>query len=195
MKIYDITQEVFSSRVYPGDLAPSYHRVVKMEEGNDYNLSELYLGAHNGTHVDAPYHFIEDGKTIEEIDLYRFVGPCTVCSIEQCSMEEIDKIIQMSKKRILLKGNREISIPIAKLCNKHDVLLLGVESLSVGPMDAPMAVHLELLREEVVLLEGLNLSHVADGDYFLSCAPIKLAGLDGAPCRAILVDFSKEILE
>ena len=72
---------------------------------------------------------------------------------------------------------------------KEKTLLLGVESQSVGPMDAPMAVHRILLEKEIVLLEGIRLSGILQGQYLLYAAPINIEGADGAPCRAILIDF------
>ncbi|HKL80803.1 MAG TPA: cyclase family protein [Mobilitalea sp.] len=189
MKIYDITQELFGGKVYPGDPAPSYQRVLKISEGAPCNVTELKLGAHNATHMDAPYHFYDDGKTIEQIDLERCIGPCTVISLSDLSMEKIILILKGCQKRLLVKGDVVITLELAKLLNKYGILLIGVESQSVGPEGAPMEVHLELLKEEVALLEGLELKNVPDGDYFLSAAPLKLGGSDGAPCRAVLFSY------
>ena len=191
MKIYDITQELFGGKVYPGDPAPTYERVLKMSEGALCNLTSLTLGAHNGTHLDAPYHFYEEGKTVEQLDLHRCVGPCNVVDLAGMDEEELDCFLSHSQKRILIKGDAAITLEQAKLLNRHHIVLVGVESQSVGPVDAPMAVHLELLKEEVVLLEGLVLMDIPEGEYFLSAAPLKLGGCDGAPCRAILLSFEE----
>ena len=91
------------------------------------------------------------------------------------------------KDRILLKGNVVVSYEAAREFNHFGVLLVGNESQTVGPEDAPMQVHLELLSNEVVLLEGIDLSNVPEGDYFLYAAPLNLGGADGAPCRAVLI--------
>ena len=191
MRIFDITQELFSGKVYPGDAAPTYQRVLNISEGAPCNLTELKLGAHNATHLDAPYHFYEDGKTIEQLELSHCIGPCTVASLEGKSTDEIDFMLSQCRKRLLLKGNSLVTLDIAKLMNQHHILLVGVEGQSVGPEDAPREVHLELLGEEVVLLEGLVLAEVEEGDYFLSAAPLKLGGSDGAPCRAVLIAFDE----
>ncbi len=191
MRIYDITQELFSGKVYPGDAVPSYNRVLKISEGAPCNLTELKLGAHNATHLDAPYHFYDNGKTIEQLDLFRCIGPCTVTSFEGKEQEAINRILSKCRKRLLLKGNTEVTLEVAKLLNQHNILLIGIEGQSVGPEDAPKAVHMELLGEEVVLLEGLVLAEVEEGEYFLSAAPLKLGGSDGAPCRAILISFDE----
>jgi arylformamidase len=192
MRIYDITQELFSGRVYPGDPVPSYERVLRISEGASCNLTGFSMGAHNATHLDAPYHFYDEGKTIEQLELSRCVGPCSVVDFSACDTEEdLLDMLKNCKKRLLIKGNRVVTLELAKLFNKYGILLVGVESQSVGPADAPMPVHLELLGKEVVLLEGLVLSEVPTGEYFLSAAPLKMGGSDGAPCRAILLKFDE----
>lgn len=189
MKIYDITQELFGGRVYPGDPAPCYERVLKISEGAPCNLTTLKLSAHNATHLDAPYHFYDNGKTIEQLDLHRCIGPCNVVDLSGKNREELESFLSCCSKRILIKGDVVVTLELAKLFNKHHIVLIGVESQSVGPVEAPMPVHLELLKEEVVLLEGLVLKDIPEGEYFLSAAPLKLGGSDGAPCRAVLLSF------
>lgn len=192
MKIFDITQDLFQGRVYPGDPAPTYERVLKISEGAPCNLTSFSMGAHNATHLDAPYHFYEDGKTIEQVELERCIGPCSVIALSgEETEEELSKLLSKCQKRILLKGSTEVSLMMAKLFNKAGIMLVGVESQSVGPIEAPMQVHLELLGKEVVLLEGLTLEKIGVGDYFLAAAPLKLGGSDGAPCRAVLLKFDE----
>ena len=94
-----------------------------------------------------------------------------------------------SAKRILIKGDATVTLSAAEVFEKNHIVLIGVESQSVGPEKAPMAVHLALLEKEIVLLEGLRLFDVSEGVYFLCAAPLALAGSDGAPCRAILIQF------
>ncbi len=187
--VHDITQELFSGMVYPGDLAPSYDRVSAMDHGDAYNLTNLTMGAHNATHIDAPFHFLRNGKTIEEMDLTKCVGPCSVIDPQRIDPDSLAELLRHSQKRILFKGRFEITLELAKLFNELELVLVGVETQSVGPEGAPMQVHLELLGKEVVLLEGIRLEKLEPGDYFLFAAPIKLGGCDGAPCRAILLDF------
>ena len=197
MKIYDISQEVFGCTVYPGDPAPKKETLCSVEKGDLYNLTAFSMCAHNGTHVDAPFHFLKDGKTAEAISLERMVGPAFVALCEDDVLaSDAEYILQKAKnfdpeavKRILIKGNATVTLPAAEIFAEAGVLLLGVESQSVGPEEAPMAVHLTLLKKEVVLLEGLRLSEAEEGAYFLSAAPLALAGSDGAPCRAILISF------
>jgi arylformamidase len=190
MKIYDITQELFSGKVYPGDPSPSYERVLSIDQGAVCNLTSLTMGAHNATHLDAPYHFYNTGKTVEQLELSKCVGPCSVAEFqENCREEEVFKFLETCQKRLLIKGNAVVTLEMAKSFNKYGIMLVGVESQSVGPADAPRSVHLELLGSEVVLLEGLVLHEIDPGEYFLCAVPIKLGGSDGAPCRAILLDF------
>jgi len=188
MEIYDITQEVFSSEVYPGDPAPSFHRPWEISKGNLYNLTVFRMCAHNGTHVDAPFHFYEKGKTIDALDLNKCIGKCTVAEFtHQPDIHEMKNVLDKSEKKLLIKGNVVVTLELAKLMNEYGIELIGVESQSVGPVEAPKAVHLELLGKEVVLLEGIRLGQVPEGNYLLFAAPIKLGGSDGAPCRAVLI--------
>ena len=76
MRIYDISQEVFSCKVFPGDPAPGGERILSIEQGDACNLTQFRMCAHNGTHVDAPYHFLQEGKTVEQLELSCFIGEC-----------------------------------------------------------------------------------------------------------------------
>ena len=195
MKIYDISQELFSCQVYPGDPAPERRVICSTEKGDLCNLTAFNMCAHNGTHVDAPYHFLKDGKTIDAIDLESFVGPAYVAEHHGIvSGLEAMEIFKQSKdcdpeaaKRILIKGDAVVSSEAAEVFASKGILLLGNESQTVGPEDAPMEVHLILLGAGVVLLEGIRLAEVEEGRYFLSAAPLNLSGADGSPCRAFLI--------
>ena len=195
MKIHDISQEVFGCQVYPGDPAPEKQILNSMEEGDSYNLSAFSMCAHNGTHIDAPFHFIRDGKTVDSIDLDAFVGEAYVAEHQGIvSGDDAAQILKKAKeqdpnaaKRILIKGNAEVSPEAAKVFASSDILLLGNESQTVGPEDAPMEVHLILLGAGVVLLEGIRLENVSEGVYMLNAAPLNLSGADGSPCRAVLI--------
>ncbi len=196
MKIYDITQEVFSSVVYPGDPSPSFEKICDTEKGSLYNLTVFSMCAHNGTHVDAPKHFLSDGKSVEEIDIEKTVGYAYVAEVlgmlgageAREIFEKAEFLKSGSGKRILLKGECTVTADAAREWRRLGVWLIGVESQSVGPANAPMEVHKILLSAEVVLLEGIRLCEVKEGVYFLFSAPLALGGADGAPVRAILVD-------
>ena len=197
MKLYDISQEVFGCAVYPGDPTPKKESLSRMEIGDLYNLTAFSMCAHNGTHVDAPYHFIEDGKTVEQIPLEKTVGLCFVAEWQGILDEENARqilrraalAVRESARRILLKGNVTVSAAAARVFAEGGVDLIGNESQTVGPEDAPVEVHKILLGADVVLLEGIRLSDVPEGVYFLSAAPLCLGGADGAPCRAILAEW------
>ncbi len=195
MKIYDISQEVFSCRVYPGDPAPEKKALSLMEKGDLYNLTAFSMCAHNGTHIDAPFHFIKDGKTVDAICLEAFVGMAYVAEhYGIVSGNDAVEIIKKAKeqnseaaRRILLKGFSEVSSEAAEVFASSKILLLGNESQTVGPEAAPMAVHQILLACDVILLEGVRLAEVPEGVYFLNAAPLNLSGADGSPCRAVLI--------
>lgn len=198
MKIYDISQEVFKCQVYPGDPAPGKEILGSTAKGDLYNLTAFHMCAHNGTHIDAPFHFIKDGKTVDAISLEAFVGMAYVAKHHGVvTVDDAVEIIEKAKeqntesaKRILLKGDVEVSLEAAKAFAASKILLLGNEPQTIGPENEPMAVHLALLGADIVLLEGIRLSEVPEGVYFLNAAPLNLSGADGAPCRAILIDFS-----
>ena len=198
MKIYDISQEVFSCAVYSDDPAPQKTVIKSMEQGEIYNLSAFSMCAHNGTHIDAPAHFIADGKTVDALSLEAFVGEAYVARHSGVvSGDDAVKILektnaQNAAKRILIAGDVEVSAEAAEAFAEAKILLLGNESQTVGPENAPMQVHLILLSAGVVLLEGVRLREVPEGAYFLSAAPLNLSGAEGSPCRAVLVDFDKK---
>ena len=191
--IYDITQPLFSCAVYPGDPAPKREQLCSMEKGDIINLTAFSMCSHNGTHADAPAHFIKDGKTVGELDLSAFIGECYVARHEgDVTAEDARRILDTAKRpgaseRILIAGQAVITEAAARVFADAGIKLIGNESQTVGPEDAPMQVHLILLGADVVLLEGVVLAHVPEGKYFLSAAPLNLGGCEGAPCRAVLI--------
>lgn len=196
MKIYDISQELFSCAVFPGDKQPVRKVAESIDTGSICNLTTFSMCAHNGTHVDAPYHFYNDGKTIDKMKLDAFVGKCYVgfasgAITESVAMDIVSKAKAIdieAAKRILIGGDAFVTLEAAKVFTKENVTLVGNESQTVGPIDSPAQVHYELLGKEVVLLEGIRLKCVPEGVYLLNAAPLNLGGSDGAPCRAILID-------
>lgn len=178
MKIIDISQSLLSCNVYPGDKAPCTKQVKNIQE-HKYNLTEISMSVHSGTHVDTPLHFIENGDDIDSFSLEIFYGKCLVTKW----LENIPK----SCERLLIKGDYVITAEDAKEIVKSDVKLIGVESQSVGPAKTPMEVHKILLGDGIVLLEGLVLGHVKTGEYILSAMPLSITNCDGAPVRAVLI--------
>jgi len=195
--IYDISQPLFECVVYPGDPKPEKKVLNRIEKGDLYNLTALSMCVHNGTHIDAPMHFIKDGKGVDRIALEKFIGPAYVVShtgdISASDAHEILRKAEVcrkgSEKKILIKGKAVVTAEAAEVFASSEIELVGNESQTVGPEDEPMQVHLILLGAEVVLLEGIRLSAVPEGAYMLNCAPVNLTDTDGAPCRAVLIDL------
>ena len=197
MKIYDITQELFTCSVYPGDPSPERQVKLRISDGAMCNLTAFQMCAHNGTHVDAPYHFVNDGKTIDQVSLERFIGYAYVTEHHgDITAADAEAILQKARsldaeaaKRILVKGPAVMTEEAAKVFAGAGILLFGNESPTVGPLDAPMNVHLIMLGAEIVLLEGIRLGEIREGIYLLNAAPLNLGGSDGAPCRAVLMEL------
>lgn len=195
MKLYDISQEIFSCAVYPGDPVPEKQTLCATAKGDICNLTAFSMCAHSGTHIDAPFHFLDEGKTVEQLDLSVFVGDCFLARHRgDVTAADAENILRRSggAERILIAGEATVTLEAAQVFANGNLLLLGNESQSVGPMDAPMAVHLALLGRGVALLEGLVLTNIPEGRYLLNAAPLNLAGADGAPCRAILIETEEK---
>lgn len=198
-KVYDITKELLSCEVYKGDKEPVLQRVMKIQNGEGYNLSNIEMCLHNGTHMDAPYHFIEEGKTIDEISLEEIIGICVVAR-ESGVLDDkaLRKLLDRLKKqfgtieRLLLKGeDTYLTLSGAKLIKEYGICLVGVERDTVGNPKIEQdieQVHKELLGNGIVILEHLDLSQVEEKQYILFAQPLKIKGADAAPCRAILME-------
>lgn len=197
MKIYDISQEVFSCEIYPGDPSPKRERLCAIESGDLYNLTAFSMCAHNGTHIDAPSHFIPNGSSVDAVDLSKTVGYAFVVEHNgdvfaedaEKMLERAREICGQSARRILIKGDVTVTSDAARVFAEAKLELLGNESQTVGPDDAPMEVHKILLSADTVLLEGIRLGEVPEGLYILCAQPLNLAESDGSPCRAILIEF------
>jgi arylformamidase len=154
--------------------------------------------AHNGTHVDAPLHFISGGKSIDRTELDRFIGYAYVAAHEGPVLaEDAERILRAARdagaaERILVKGKAVMTAEAAKVFAAGGIRLFGNESQTVGPEDAPKEVHLIMLGAEIVLLEGIRLAEAEEGVWLLHAAPLNLGGAEGAPCRATLIRFDRE---
>lgn len=197
MKIYDISQEVFGCNVFPGDPSPERFKMLSIEKGDVCNLTAFKMCAHNGTHVDSPFHFYADGKTIDQVDLDRFIGYAYVAEHEgEVTADDAKKILKDARdcdpeasERILIKGKAVVTKEAAQVFADAKIKLYGNESQTVGPEDAPKEVHLIMLGAEIVLLEGIRLGKVPAGKYLLNAIPLNLGGADGSPCRATLLEM------
>ena len=183
MKIIDITRELFSCKVFPGDIHPAFERVRQLP-GDSCNLTNISLCAHNGTHIDAPLHFVADGAAIDELSLDVFYGRCVV--VELRGFVDAGAVAPfLENERLLLKGSGEITAEAAKTITSSAIRLLGVENQSAGSDET----HAVLLGGGIALLEGLYLEGVEPGEYVLAAFPLKLAGCEGAPVRAVLLKY------
>lgn len=191
MNIIDISRDILTAEVYPGDPEPRIQRYEKMEEGDDCNLTALYMCLHNATHIDAPNHFIEDGGTTETLELETFIGECTVIEVPEGPIHGafIDDNISEGCERLLIKsgGKAYFSDSGAFALAALGVKLVGTDSNSVGTHGAQIGPHRAFLGADIPLLEGLNLTDVSPGKYFLIAPPLSISGVEAAPTRALLI--------
>lgn len=210
MRIYDISVTISPELpVWPGDPRPELERISKIEDGEEANITYLKMGAHTGTHVDAPYHFLGEGNpTVDQVPLELMVGPAYVVEFPTdlemvTSQALVSASIPGGVERLIFKTRNStywqrldgkfqtnyaaLTADAAVDLIAKGVRVLGVDYLSVAPFEDPAPVHRILLDAGILIIEGLDLSAVGSGSYDLYCLPIKLKGTDGAPARAILV--------
>lgn len=193
LKIYDISREIFSSKVYMDDPKPRVELLQRLSLADDYNLSAFYMNSHTATHVDAPLHFIEDSKSVDKLDLSLFFGTCTVITVDGIlTGSDMESIVKACSSRILLKGKSQafLSQSAAFVLADAKIKLVGTDAMSISTEDEEETVHKELLINGIPIIEGLDLENVADGNYILSAFPLKLGGLEASPIRAVLIDKS-----
>jgi arylformamidase len=209
--IYDISLPISESlAVWPGDPPVNIRQSSHIAKGDNATISWLTFGAHTGTHVDAPAHFILDGNGVDTIDLNILVGQTvvvealdvtslTVSALESLSIPRgFDRILfhtrnsQLWEKECSTFNSEYVAIPEdgAKWLVSHGFRLVGIDYLSVAPFKNGTPTHRELLSAGVVIVEGLNLCGIRSGIYQMICLPLKIVGIDGAPARAILIDKS-----
>ena len=179
----------------------------RMSRGDQNNSSALNMSAHSGTHLDAPFHFVPDGNTIDSLPLELFMGPALVHQVEADShimVKDISAIDFKGMTRVLFKTRNSqllqqsrfepnfvaFSVEAAEALVAQGVKLVGLDYLSVAHPDEQVPVHRAFLDHGVALLEGVDLSNIQPGPYELICFPLRLRGLDGAPCRAVLRDLA-----
>lgn len=208
MRTYDVSLTISPNLpTWPGDPPIMIERTSKIEEGGIANVSRMNMGVHTGTHVDAPIHFIQGGSSVEKMLLKVLIGRAFVLDVGDVDLitaavlEQAD--LPPRTRRVLLKTRNSrywaqgltafqedfvgVSADGAQFLVDRGVQLVGVDYLGIAPFNDVIPTHQILLKAGVVILEGLNLAMVEDGRYNLYCLPLKLAGSDGAPARAILV--------
>ena len=188
MKIYDLSKEVFSAAVFPGDPVASHQPVLELAKGDGGNLTALALGSHTGTHMDAPSHFVPGGRTIDQLDLGKCVGPCLVAEAAgSLSPQWVEAALAGGVTRLLIKGDIEVTPQAAEKMAELGLGFLGVEHFTVGTEETGVQVHRILLGAEIALLEACTLEGVPVGEYLLVSPPLKYGGLDGAQARPLLL--------
>ena len=194
MIIHDISRDALTAPVYEGDPAPEAEWLKSMDKDDYYNLSYIKLTPHAGTHIDAPLHFCEDGASVDQLRLNTFYGKCTVVSVEGIlTGQDMERLLPYCKRRILFRGMGKtfLSHSAAIVLASSRVVLVGTDANSIAPPFDEVKPHRELARAGITVLEGLNLERIRNGEYELCAFPVKLAGLEAAPCRAILFEMEK----
>jgi arylformamidase len=194
MIIHDISRDTLTAPVYEGDPETEVTQLKNMEELDEYNLSAISMSVHAGTHIDAPLHYMEDGSPIDLLRLNTFYGKCTVITVEGVlTGSDMERLLPYCKRRILFHGSGKtfLSQSAAIVLADSHVVLVGTDADSIAPPFDEDRPHRELAKAGIAVLENLYLDKIDDGEYDLCAFPVKLAGLEAAPCRAILFEMEK----
>ena len=194
MIIHDISRDALTTPVYQGDPESKSEFIRSFDKGDRYNLSFISMTPHSGTHIDSPFHFLSAGKSIDAMRLNTFYGKCTVVTVDGVLTGiDMERLLPYCKKRILFrgKGRTFLSQSAALVLAQSNVVLVGTDANSIAPEFDEEKTHRTLAQAEIAVLENLNLDAIDDGEYDLCAFPIKLAGLEAAPCRAILFEQEK----
>jgi len=206
MAIFDISIGIDENLpLWPGDPELRLQWAANIEQGDLVNLTELSMGIHTGTHIDAPLHFLPNGKPIDSLSLNVFVGEAQVVAIPQdvnlITVDILQDVCEINAARILFKTKNSqlwetskfqqdyvaLEASAAQWLVDQGVQLVGIDYLSIAPFKDPAPTHETLLNNEVVIVESLDLRLVKPGIYTLICLPLKLVGREAAPARAILL--------
>ena len=213
-KIYDISLPVSKQTiVYPGDPPVMIRQISDVKKGDLTNISEFTFNTHTATHIDAPRHLFSNASGVDQIPLEVLIGPVTVYEFRNLHRIDFDQLKGLPLKagdRVLFKTDNSylgkekfysdytcLSVSAAKYLAETGIKLIGIDYFSVDPITDMkedhgtdiLAVHRILLEKGIVILEGVNLSHIKPANYELICLPISLIDVDGAPVRAILRDL------
>ncbi|MFE2046526.1 cyclase family protein [Streptomyces sp. NPDC059477] len=203
--IFDLTHPLEDrTEAYPGDPGLTMETVHQHSE-RGYWVTLVKTGSHVGTHVDAPFHVLAEGRTVDELDLDHLVGPATVVAVPHAVADGSIRLADVERAitpgaRILVRtgwasrfgtsayhgGFPQLDEPLAEALAEAGVKMIGLEQPSVHRDHATgLRIHQRLLGAECYIVEGLDLSRVPPGPVHVTCLPLKLAGVDGAPVRAI----------
>lgn len=204
MRIHDISVPIsVELPTYPGDCTVEYAPWTRVAHGELANVSRLTVCTHAGTHLDPPCHFLDGAQSVDQIPLSRLMGRALVVEVhdaQQIGHKELERLPVRGAERVLVKtknselwkksGFQEdfaaLSPDGARYLIEAGVKLVGIDYLSIEPFSGDGSVHRTLLENDVLILEGLDLSDVEPGEYELICLPLKIKGGDGAPVRAVL---------
>lgn len=190
--------------LFPGTPPVRFEKILSLSKNDHADDTVLHFGIHSGTHLDMPSHFIKGAADIDSIELHKLIGRCLVVDmrgltiITEKDLEKAD--IPLDTKRILFKTDNSklwsssdfyknfvgISLEASQWLARRQIFLVGNDYLSIQPFGASNQIHIELLKENIIVLEGLDLSKVDAGYYDLMCLPLKVTGTEGAPARALL---------
>lgn len=191
MKIIDISRDLLTAPVYEGDPKPVHEFIKTVGDGSFYSLSTISACLHNGTHVDAPSHFLQDADSIEKYSLDKFIGPCKVVEVSDgiITGQTVDRYFPRNCKRILIKshGTAYIHETAAEALAIYGYELVGTDGTTVEIPDSDGSAHRALLRSGIAVLEGLCLDEVKSGDYFLVAPPVRIDGAEASFTRAVLI--------
>ncbi|MDD6807301.1 MAG: cyclase family protein [Oscillospiraceae bacterium] len=197
MKIVDISKDLATCDVYPGDPETQIVKINDMSNGDEYNLSILGTCLHTGTHIDAPSHVFdsdESPKSLNDYSLDKFIGPVRVITLPEGPItgEIVENYFPKFDKKVILrmKENTFFFVGAAEDVGEIKYDLLGFNKAAIGGKNE-MEVHRAILGSGTLLLENLDLSNVEDGEYFLLAQPLKISGVEAAPVRALLIDERK----
>lgn len=205
MKIYDVTVPLSGDLpAYPGDPPFDMRFTHRLADGQPYNLAQLSMGTHAGTHVDAPFHLLADGATVDELPLEILMGKARVLDLpvrERIERADLEACDLRADLRVLLKTRTAgqfhkgqahhdsvyLTEEAAQYLAQAGLKLVGIDSLSIEQYGSPVfPAHKALLSAGVIVLEGLDLSDVPEGEYDMTCLPLRIAGGDGSPARVVL---------
>lgn len=192
MKIYDISCDLLEAPLYGDDPKPEVQYLQRLDMGDECNLTALYASLHTGTHADAPSHFLEGGSSIDQMSPDLFIGPCRVIQVEPGPLtgNDIDRVLGSFCKRVIFKGRGKayLSESAAFALAYEEMKLVGIDAPSISAGNDEIAAHRHLLSSGAAILEGLRLSEVPPGEYFLIAPPIKIKGMEAGFVRALLLE-------
>ncbi len=204
-KIFDVTVPLSAEvPVFPGDPRFQIEFTHRIASGDPYNVAKITMGAHSGTHIDAPYHFLADGDTADQLPLEILMGKARVVELlvrDKVERSDLEALDLRDDIRVLLKTRMSgqlrqpafqedfvyLTPDAATYLVQAGIKLVGIDYLSIekyGSTD--YAAHHALLEAGVVIIEGLDLSEVEPGEYDMTCLPLRIVGADGSPARVIL---------